>query len=183
MSAYDKYFLQRGAANHLKFRRLTVAERAAFFLGVLSIAAGAEPRGRLLVGNHEATADDVAHEANVPVAAARSALTKLEAVGMLVRDDEPGLVVHDWDDFQPAPKRKKPSDSPEAARARKQRSRGSHARDNARGEGVTSHGHAPEVEDEGEVTPSPGGMGPSASASAATEGEQHLRVVDGGRAA
>lgn len=141
---YDRYFVKRGAAGHLRFRRLTVPERHAFFMGVLSIAAGASPRGRLLVGTLEASAEDVAHEANVSTAVARSALRKLEDGGMLIRDDQPGLCVHDWEDYQPEPKRRKPSDSPVATRLRKQASR---ARTDDGHADVTPRdidGHAPE---------------------------------------
>ncbi len=94
-----------GAGNHVKFARLTDSERCAHFLGVLSIAAQSPIRGCLLVGDQEADAVEIAHEAGVSVKVAKSALVKLKDRGILERDDELGCWrVHDWDDVNPAPK-------------------------------------------------------------------------------
>jgi hypothetical protein len=102
---FDRYMVVAGAGNHVKFARLTDGERCAHFLGVLSIAAQAPIRGCLLVGDQEAEAVEIAHEARVAEKVALSALAKLKAIGVLERDDDLGCWrVHDWDDVNPAPK-------------------------------------------------------------------------------
>lgn len=94
-----------GAGTHIKFARLTDAERCAHFLGVLSVASQAPVRGCLLVGDQEAEAIEVAREAGVPEKVAASTLRKLQAVGVLVRDDDLDCWrVHDWEDVNPEPK-------------------------------------------------------------------------------
>lgn len=115
---FDRYMVVTGAARHAKFRRLTIPERHAFFLGVLSIAAQAPIRGCLLVGNLAADAGDVASEADVPEKVAESAMVKLRLVGVLLADDELGCeVVHDFHEWNPAPK----SDATNAERQRRYR--------------------------------------------------------------
>src|SRR4051812_41348783 len=95
---FDRYMVVSGAGRHVKFARLTDAERCAHFLGVLSIAAQAPIRGRLLVGDQDAEAVEIAHEAGVTEKVAASALAKLKAVGVLVRDeDDDCWRVHDWE--------------------------------------------------------------------------------------
>jgi hypothetical protein len=102
---FDRYMVAAGAGNHVKFARLTDSERCAHFLGVLSIAAQAPIRGCLLVGDQEADAIEIAHEARVSEKAAASALAKLKAVGVLEHDDELDCWrVHDWEDVNPPPK-------------------------------------------------------------------------------
>ena len=121
--AFDRYMVAHGAGHHLKFRAFTPAEKCAHFLGVLSIASQAPVRGAFTVGERPATAEDVAWEAGVNPAAARSALRKLRELGVLRMDDELGReIVHDWDEINPAPKRK-PSDEPEQTRQRKRAQR------------------------------------------------------------
>lgn len=108
-----------------KYRRLTPAERWAAVAGVWCLAAKSPVSGALLIAHGiEVTEDDVAEQAGVPLAAARGALAKLKSLGELVWDDVNGaFMIEDWNRHQPAPKRAKPSDSPEALRERKRRSR------------------------------------------------------------
>lgn len=117
---FDRYMIVAGSARHAKFRRLTTAERHAFFLGVLSLAAQAPIRGCLLVGDLQADETDIAGEADVTVKEARSALEKLRAVGVIYRDDELGCDrVHDFEEWNPPPKR----DNTSAERQKRYRER------------------------------------------------------------
>lgn len=103
---FDRYMVAIGAGHHRKFARFTDSERCAHFLGVLSIAAAAPIRGYLLVGDHEADEVEVAQEASVTLKAAESALQKAKDRGLLIYDGEVGAWrVHDWDDFNPTPKK------------------------------------------------------------------------------
>jgi hypothetical protein len=103
---FDRYMVAAGAARHVKFRRLSTQERHAFFMGVLSIAAQSPVRGCLLVGDLPAEAADIAQEADVHVKFAASALEKLREVGVIYTDEELGCErVHDFKDWNPAPKR------------------------------------------------------------------------------
>jgi hypothetical protein len=163
---FDRYMVAVGAARHVKFRRLTVPERHAFFLGVLSLAAQSQIRGALLIGNLRVEAEDVAAEADVPVRVARDAMRKLRAVGVLVEDREHDCeVVHDFDDYNPAPK----TDRTAAERQQRRRDRVREGRDvtAASRRDVTPPSrprHAHEGEGEGEeqtlgATPThPGGL-------------------------
>lgn len=152
---FDRYMIAIGASRHVKFRRLSIPERYAFFMGVLSIAAQSPIRGCLLVGDLNAEPEDVAAEAAVPVRVARSAMDKLRTVGVIVRDETNDCeAIHDFTDWNPEPKR----DETNAERQRRYR-----ARRNGVTDAVTStvsNGHvtadnALEVEVEVEVTPLP----------------------------
>jgi hypothetical protein len=103
---FDRYMVAIGAGRHVKFRRLTVPERYAFFMGVLSVAAQAPVRGCLLVGSLNAEAADIAAEADVPEKVAQSALAKLRQIGVVYHDDALGCErVHDFEEqWNPAPK-------------------------------------------------------------------------------
>lgn len=102
---FDRYMVAFGAARHVKFRRLTIPERHAFFLGVLSIAGQSPMRGCLLVGSLKAEAADVAQEADVHVRVAQAAMDKLREVGVIYFDEDLGCErVHDFEDWNPAPK-------------------------------------------------------------------------------
>jgi hypothetical protein len=150
---FDRYMVVSGAGRHIKFARLTDAERCAHFLGVLSIAAQAPVRGCLLVGEQEAEALEVAQEARVTEKAAASALRKLKAVGVLTRDDDLDCWrVHDWADVNPEPK----TDATNAERQQRYRDRrkARNAPSNAPSNGVTSARVTPSItppEVEGEV--------------------------------
>lgn len=103
---FDRYMVAFGAAKHIKFRRLNTMERHAFFMGVLSIAGQAPVRGCLLVGSLPAEAEDIAQESDVHVKFCRSALEKLRAVGVIYTDDELGCErVHDFEDWNPEPRK------------------------------------------------------------------------------
>lgn len=117
---FDRFMVDVEAGRNLKLRRLTDSERLAFFLGVLPIAAKAPIRGRLLVGDLPAESRDIAFQASVSERAAAGAVSKLRALGVLLPDDELGCeFVHDFDDWNPAPKR----DSTNAERQRRYRER------------------------------------------------------------
>ena len=158
---FDRYMIALGAARHVKFRRLTVPERHAFFLGVLSVAAQAPIRGCLLVGDLQAEAADVAAEADVPEKVATSAMEKLRLVGVIYTDDDLGCErVHDFDDWNPAPKR----DATAAERMQRYRDRKKARNADAVTEPVTApvtrngrNGDAPEVEVEEKTPPTPQG--------------------------
>lgn len=147
---FDRYMVAVGAAKHIKFRRLTIPERYAFFLGVLSIAAQSPVRGCLLVGDLRAEAEDVAAEAGVNVGVARSALCKLRDVGVIVSDDEHGCeAVRDFGDWNPAPK----TDRTAAERQRRRRDKVRQQRERHGDVTATSRlGHTEEVEEEVEAS-------------------------------
>lgn len=103
-------------------RRLTVGERWTFIAGVLPLAAKSPIRGALLIAIGEPVSlDDIAEQAGVPKATAKTTLDKLTRLDVLEWDDElGGLIVVNWNTYQPEPKA---SDSREAWRERKQRQR------------------------------------------------------------
>lgn len=102
---FDRYMIGLGAARHVKFRRLTIPERYAFFMGVLSIAAQSPVRGCLTVGSLRVEPADVAGECGVPTKVAASALVKLRAIGIIYEDPELDCErVHDFDDWNPEPR-------------------------------------------------------------------------------
>lgn len=117
-----------------KYRRMSVQERWATVAGVFSLAAKSPVSGALLITyGVEVTAEDIAEQSGVSQRVANSTLTQLKALGELVRNEELGAwQIEDWTSHQPAPRRRKPSDSAESTRERKRRSRAvtpSHARD------------------------------------------------------
>lgn len=93
------------AASHPKFARLTDSEWRATIGGVFPLAAMSPLRGKLLVGMQPVEPCDVAHHARVSVRTAKSAMEKLRLSGVIVPDDDLGCeCVHDFDDWNPAPK-------------------------------------------------------------------------------
>jgi DNA-binding transcriptional regulator YhcF (GntR family) len=123
-----------GAGRHRKFVRFTDSERCAHFLGVLSLAAQSPRRGYLLIGDGvEAGPEEIANEANVNIRTARSALQKLEQVGILERDERVGAWrIHNWEKVNPDPR-----DATAADRQRRRRER-LKTRDVTRDDAVTS---------------------------------------------
>lgn len=111
---FDRYMVGLGAGRHVKFRRLTIPERYAFFMGVLSLAAQSPERGCLMIGSLRVEAGDVAAEADVPEKVAASAMEKLRAVGV-IEDDGHFEWVHDFEEWNPGPK----SDATNAERQRR----------------------------------------------------------------
>jgi hypothetical protein len=103
-------------------RRLTVTERWTFVAGVLALASKSPVRGALLVAQREPVSfDDIAEQAGVPKATAKTTVDKLTRLDVLEWDDElGGLIVVNWNEYQREPKA---SDSREAWRERKQRER------------------------------------------------------------
>lgn len=102
---FDRYMVGLGAGRHVKLRRLTVPERYAFFLGVLSLAAQSPVRGCLMVGSMPVEPADVAAACGVSEKVAASALVKLREVGMVYKDDDLDCErVHDFDDWNPEPR-------------------------------------------------------------------------------
>jgi hypothetical protein len=131
-------------------RRLTVPERWTFVAGVLALAAKSPTRGSLLIApNEPVSLDDIAEQAGVTKAVAKTTLDKLTRLDVLEHDDDlGGLIVVNWNDYQREPKA---SDSREAWRERKQRERD---KANESRPDVTRDSHA-EVPREGlaDVTP------------------------------
>lgn len=149
--SFDRFMVARDAASNPKVKRMKRAgkeTRWAWFHGVLAIAARAQPRGYLTIGDLPADEHDVADVADVTVAEARRAMKVGRDLGMLVRDDTTGWeFVHDWDEFNPAPR----NDQTNAERQQRFRDRnagrnGSNAPDNA----PVTGSNAREVEGEGE---------------------------------
>jgi hypothetical protein len=148
---FDRFMVDVEIGRSLKLARLTVPERLCHIVGVLAVAAKAPVRGCLLVGEHEATAAEVALQSSVSVAVARSTLSKLQDAGVLERDEELDCWrVHDWSDYNPEPKR----DATNAERQRRYRER-RNARRNAvtpvTGNGSVTARNAREVEVEVEA--------------------------------
>lgn len=104
---FEHFMVHKAIGRNRKLRRsLTPDERWCYVAGVLAIAADAPIRGRLLIGMERADEQDVADEAGVRVAVARSALKKLRELEMVVDDDELDCErVHDWEAHNPEPKR------------------------------------------------------------------------------
>lgn len=117
---FDRFMIDVEIGRSLKLARLSPPERLCHIVGVLAVAAKAPVRGCLLVGEHEASAAEIALQASVPVKVARSTMSKLEDIGVLERDEELDCWrVHDWGDYNPAPKR----DATNADRQRRYRER------------------------------------------------------------
>lgn len=115
---FDRFLVDVHIASNPKLSRLTVQERWCHVAGILSLAALAPIRGHLLVGDAPADAQDIARRAGVSVAIARSTVEKLRRVGVLEHDDDLGCdIVHDFADWNPAPK----TDKTGAERARRYR--------------------------------------------------------------
>jgi hypothetical protein len=149
---FDRYMVALGAARHVKFRRLTIPERHAFFLGALSIAAQAPIRGCLLVGDLQAEPADVAAEADVPEKVAAAMLDKLRQVGVIYTDEELGCErVHDFGEWNPEPK----SDVTNADRQRRYRQRRNAERNGAVTASRNGEVTLTEVEGEKKTPPTP----------------------------
>jgi hypothetical protein len=101
VGGFDRYFIRVGSGRDRKILRLSPAERLAWFVGVLDIAAESPVRGALLIADGEpATAEDVAITAGVTLRVARAALDKLHDLTLL--EDVDGITfVRNWDDHQP----------------------------------------------------------------------------------
>lgn len=132
-----------------KLRRyFTVPERWCYVAGVLTIAAKAPVRGRLLVEGAPADEKDVAEEAGVSIAVAARTLDKLRTHGMLLQDDELACErVHDWDEHNPEPKKDKTA----AERSRRYREKLKRERNGVSNASITRDAtsrHGPEVEGE-----------------------------------
>lgn len=119
-------------------RRLTVAERWTFVAGVLALASKSPLRGALLVADGEpVTTTDIADQAGVPNATAKSSLDKLRRLKVVEWDDDIGaLIVVNWHDYQREPRA---SDSRQAWRDRKAKQREREAMSRA---DVTRDSHA-----------------------------------------
>jgi len=153
--SFDRYMVQVGMGSHPKFARLSDSEFRAHVVGVLSVAAIAPIRGCLLVGELEAEPADIARAAGVTVRVASSAVSKLQALGVLYRDDELGcLRVHDWDDINPEPR----VDATAAERQRRLRERRSNG-------DVTRDSNGCHTPSNGDVTPPTARMRASSSTS------------------
>jgi hypothetical protein len=124
--AFDRFMVSTQIGTNRKLRRLNPAERWCFVAGVLPIAAMSPIRGCLIVGRDQAEPRDYAEQAGVTVGVVRSTLQKLRDVGMVYGDSDMGCeVVHDFEDWNPAPKK----DPTNAERQRRWRERHRNARD------------------------------------------------------
>lgn len=86
-----------------KLRKHLTPEERWIYVCVIAIAGEAEPRGDFTIHGEVVEESDLADEAGVSVKAAASALKKLRHIGLLEGLD--GVdVVHDFDDYNPAPK-------------------------------------------------------------------------------
>lgn len=103
---FDKFMVDVHHGANPKIARLSDAEYRAHFSGILPIAALSPIRGCLLIGDDQADAEDVAKKAGVALKAARSCMTKLRRMGVLVPDSDLSCErVHDWDEWNPTPKK------------------------------------------------------------------------------
>lgn len=141
---YDRFMVHVDAASNRKMKRMKRAGkevRWAWFHGVLPIAAQADIRGTFAIGFAPADAQDVADQADCTLAEARKALQVARELGMLVHDENIGCDwVHDWDEYQPEPKKDR-TNATRQARYRERHNAGSNGVTNAP---VTP----PEVEEE-----------------------------------
>jgi hypothetical protein len=153
---FDRFMVEVELGSNPKIGRLTDPEFRCLISGVWALAAKADPRGYLLVGDIPAEPADVAHQARCSVTVAAKTMEKLRALGMLETCEETGWeMVHDWEEINPGPK---PSDRPEATRARQRKSRARHAnvtRDNGGGHADVTPMSRQEVEVEVKRPPKP----------------------------
>lgn len=117
MAAFDHYMLHVEAGNNHKTCRLTDAQRCAWFLGVLPIAAKSPVRGALIVGSLKADAGDVARQAAVTLRTATATLKRAAEIGLLDTNDDGISFVHDFDIHNPEPRK----DTTAAERQRRKR--------------------------------------------------------------
>lgn len=117
--AFDHYMLHVEAGHNGKTCRLTDAERCAWFLGVIPLAAKSPVRGALLIGSLSVDAGDIARQAAVTLRTAKSTLKRASELGLLERDDNGILWVHDFNEHNPEPRK----DTTAAERKRRQRQR------------------------------------------------------------
>jgi hypothetical protein len=178
MSAkFDRFMIHVDIGTDEKLLGLTDSERVCHMAGVLALAAKSPIRGCLIVGDTEADAQHLAIRARVSVKVARSTLAKLLDVGVLVRDEDLGcLRVHNWDRFNPPPKR----DTTNAERQARWRLRQA-ARNASRNAARNAASKAPrngqsgrEVEGEGEVTAFTAGL-----TSQGSSGESNVTAFPG----
>jgi hypothetical protein len=103
---YDRFMVHTKIGSNRKLRRLKPGERWCHVAGVLAIAAESPVPGHLLIAEDmPATDRDIADHAGVSLAVAKSTVEKLHELGVLAPDDDAGCVyVHDWDEWNPAPK-------------------------------------------------------------------------------
>lgn len=116
--AFDRFMVDNEIGGNLKLIGLTDSEWRAHVGGVLAIAAKSPIRGFLMIGDLPAGPEHVAAQAHVTVATARNAMRKLREVGVISTDAAIGReYVHDWDEWNPAPK----ADHTAAERQRRRR--------------------------------------------------------------
>lgn len=160
--AFDRYMIQVRAGAHPKLRELTPQERYVFFLGVLSLAAQANPRGSLHVGGRAVDWRDVASECSVRGQVATRAMAKLRQIGIIESSDDGNEYVHDFDDYNPKPR----TDATNAERQRRYRQR-------RNGRYVTSRnaGEVEKLKEEGPLNP------PARNGAAATDEQARWQAL------
>lgn len=170
MSRFDRFMVHVDVGTDEKLASLSSAERLCHIVGVLAVAAKSPVRGRLLVGDREATPREIAKRADVSVRVARSTMDKLIDVGVLTRDEDLDCWrVHNWERFNPDPKQDR-TNAERQARYRDKRVTVRNAPSNAPRNGVSNGSVTPpeeerenEEEKEGAAA-SPVGGGSSVSA-------------------
>lgn len=162
MSArFDKFMIHVDIGTDEKLAGFSDSERLCHIAGVLAIAAKSPMRGCLVVGDLEATAEHVARRAGVTARVAKSTMKKLTEAGILIYDDDLGcLRVHNWERFNPAPK-KDTGNAERQARWRKRQAARNASRNairNALRNAESNARNADEGEGEAEVTPYGAGL-------------------------
>lgn len=156
MSRFDRFMVHVDVGTDEKLAQLTDVERLCHIAGVLAVAAKSPVRGRLLVGDREATPREIAKRSDVSVRVARSTMDKLIDVGVLTRDDDLDCWrVHNWERFNPDPKQDRTNAERQARYRAKRvtlRNAPSNAPHNGQSNGAVT---PPEVEVEVEHPPKP----------------------------
>lgn len=147
---FDRVMVHHDLASNLKLIDFTDSEVKAFVLGVLPIASMADMRGAFTVGKAPATAAHVAEQARVTKRVGTSTIAKLRDVGILELHDDGVEWVHDFHEYNPAPK----VDDTSAERAKKYRESQKAKRDASRPvtrDVTPRHGTVTPTKVEGEV--------------------------------
>lgn len=135
--AYDRLMIATKIGTNRKIRRLRPEQRWAHVAGVLALAAESPIPGHLLIADGvRVVASDVAEHAGVSDVTATKTLDALRELGVIKYDAEAECeYVHDWDEWNPAPKH----DPTAAERMKRYRER---LRNSERNDGVVTERNA-----------------------------------------
>lgn len=127
---FDRVMLEIRNGTNFKLARLSHAHYRAFFSAVVPIAALSDVRGAFMVHGLPATVEDMRlMSPKLSVTECRSALTVFRDLGMLETDDDGIEWVHDFEEWNPAPKRDVTSAERQQRHRDKQRRNGRVTRD------------------------------------------------------